>query len=136
LSEFEFHILFVEYINVAHSLFALILSVLSGFLVSSYLVAHKLDGTMVRVVVGVFTVAMLIMTAQLLFVWMDTAAIAREIHAFPADWHFVSKTGDTALVLSGIVYCGSSMLGYIAALVFFFSQRKRGERDLYERTTI
>ena len=43
MTEFNFHILFIEYVSNAHGVFMNIVSLLSGFLVVSYLVAHKLN---------------------------------------------------------------------------------------------
>lgn len=136
MSEYEFHTLFIEYMSLSMILLMNLVTVLSGFLIASYLVAHKLDRTMVRIVVGVFTGVMLMMIGQMFLTWMDAAAIAQEIQTFPSDWHFVSKTGATGPMISGIVLCSASLAGYVAALAFFSNQRKRHENDPPEPSSI
>lgn len=125
MSEFEFHSLFVDYVNIAHTLLMNLVTLLSGFLIVSYLVAHKLNRTMARIVVALFTGAMLMMSVSMFFSWLDAAGIARQIIAFPSDWHFANRSGAIAPVLTGIVYLCASIAGYVAALAFFASQRKQ-----------
>jgi hypothetical protein len=129
MSEADFHLLFIEYISHAHDMFMNIVSLLSGFLVASYLVAHRLNAVMTRVVIGIFTGAMLMLTTNLLFTWIDASGVADEIQKFDADWHIVGKIGSSAPLLFGIAYCVASILGYFAALVFFLNQRGAGGSD-------
>ena len=129
MTEFNFHILFIEYVANAHNVFMNIVSLLSGFLVVGYLVAHKLNALLSRVVVSIFSGATILLIVNLFFSWMDISAIASKIQKFGGDWHLANKSGGNVPLLMGIIFSTASVLGYVGALIFFFNQKKLGGKN-------
>jgi hypothetical protein len=118
MAESDFYILFIEYVNHAHDVFMGVVSLLSGFLVISYLVAHKLNALLSRVVIGIFSGAMFMLIINMLLTWLDISSIADEIRKFDSNWHAANRTGGIAPLIIGITFCVASLLGYAAAIFF------------------
>ena len=112
------------------SLFTNYMTLLFAFIVTSFLVAHKLDRAMAVVVIVLFTALASSQLMEMLLVNMDVDALSEQLRARVAAgseataWHGLTHArwqGDFITIMQ----LTSAVGGYFAALFFFFHQRRR-----------
>ena len=103
-------------------------SLLSGFLVMSYLVAHKLTSSLVSIIVALFTAVCAVLIINLQFLRNDFSSLNTYILEQMASGNLdLPWFGNNPSWASGIVTALLSIAtvgGYFGCLVFFFVQRR------------
>jgi hypothetical protein len=129
MTEFEMAYLHVELVNSMGMLFTGYFTVFTGFLVASYLVAHKLTRTMTIIGVGMFVfldVGAIMLNYRTI---SSLAGLSLKMHGMAQTsdmltWHSTATTPEwtfDALPLVGVALYSISM---IAAVYFFFHCRR------------
>jgi hypothetical protein len=130
MTEFEALDLSNQFISETNQLQFGYFSILSAFLVMSYLVAHKLSHVLIVIVLSLFSVFMLNFIAQIyannaaldsLFIYI---AEQKELGNYDLEWWSVDS-GFVTPVMYTIIQTLSTFGGYVGAITFFFYQRHR-----------
>ncbi|GEM_PF-389073 len=128
MTDAEALVAFTDIVDTFHSLMGNYLTVLFAFLVTSYLAADKLDRAMAVVVLALFSI---VAAAQILEIWMVRSditglggAIAARVAAGESEfsWHGPAAFGWAKAL--NVLTMASVIGGYVAAIVFFFHERK------------
>jgi mannose/fructose/N-acetylgalactosamine-specific phosphotransferase system component IID len=136
MTEFEALDLANQYINETNQLQFGYFSILSAFLVMSYLVADKLNYVLIVIVLALFSVFILNFIAQIygLNAVLDSLLIyiseQKEAGSYDLEW-WGDSGGLVTPVMYTIIQSLSTFGGYVGAIAFFFYHR---HRKLSERT--
>jgi hypothetical protein len=129
MSDFEMVMVFNETMSFLLSGFTTYLSIIFAFLVASTFLASHLTRTMAAIAVGLFSLASAFFIAQAFAVATNVGLVVDQIRLMVAQ-------GRSSLGWLGFVPSGASMgtimrlaawlmtLAFVAALVFFFHQRR------------
>ena len=116
-------------------------ALLFAFLIAAYLIADKLESSMVFIVVGLFTLVVLQQTGPIIGTGYDFAAIAGQIATRAADdptglgWHGTATPfGATAVAVTRFTAGAVMFVSYIGGVFFFFHQRRVGRKQSPEVT--
>ena len=108
-------------------------ALLFAFLIAAYLIADKLESSMVFIVLGLFTLVVLQQAGPVLGTGHDFAAIAGQIAARAAEepsgvgWHGAATPwGLTAVSITRFSAGAVLFVSYIGGVIFFFHQRHVG----------
>ncbi len=129
LNEAELIETFQSYVSLLDSQILGFISLLSGFIVLSYLVADKLTSTLIGILIALYTVASGIFIARMAFLRRDFAALHAHIldlqasGAIDVPW-FGSNPHWASEVISYLIW-GVTFGGYLGSVLFFFVQRNR-----------
>ncbi len=139
MNETELVAAFQGYLSLTNQLFFGYISLLSGFLVMSYLVADKISSLLEWIAVALFSVvsALLMLgiflsqnNAEHLLTFMQAQARGSEFNgAWPG--HNPQWAGDVMFALYIIAAFG----GYLASIVYFFHKRQHGKNMEADRGT-
>ena len=133
MSDYEVLDLFYVIIEALQASVMNYVAVLFAFLIASYLIADKLESSMVFVVVGLFTVVVFQQASPIIGFGNDMAGIGNLIGMRAAvdsstlSWHGAAQPWGSAAIYT-LQYAAIAVLfcSYIGALVFFFHQRHVG----------
>jgi hypothetical protein len=135
MSDYELVSFFVANVEGLQTSMMNYVAVLFAFLIAAYLIADKLESSMVAVAIGLFTLVTLQQASPIIGFGHDAAALAVQIATRAAEdpssvgWHGAAtplgSTGTPILRFSTIVVL---VLSYIGALIFFFHQRHLGSK--------
>ncbi len=134
MTDYELITFFYEGVNSLQVAFMNYVAVLFAFLIAAYLVAARLESSMVFIIVGLFTLVILQQSVTLVGFGYDVAALLSQIAARASEdptgvgWHggatpLAGAVGAPVLRFSGAVIM---IFSYIGGLVFFFHQRHVG----------
>ena len=133
MTDYELVYIFTENLNSLQSAFMNYVGVLFAFLIAAYLVAAKLESSMVLIVVGLFTLIAFQQVAPVFGYGSTVGELGSQIAARAIEdpsslsWHGTAKPwGATALFITEFSETVVLVLSYIAGLVFFFHQRRVG----------
>ena len=140
MTDYELIYFFVEYVDGLQAAFMNYVAVLFAFLIAGYLVAAKLKSSMVSIVVGLFTLVVLLQAAVIIGHGYDTSALIGQITeraANPAsgiDWHGAANpaAGVAGAAVLRFIPAVVVILSYIGGLIFFFHQRHVGRAQKTE----
>ncbi len=132
MSEAELFTAFHAALGAAHSVLFGHISLMSGFLVMSYLAADKLSTVLAAIVIALFSAASFLMIARVFLNRNDAEAIAaymleqKQSGSLELSWFGVnpSWTVGATTFLEITVVVG----GYLGCIVFFFYQRGTSNR--------
>ena len=128
MSEAEVITAFQGYLAQIYTVIFGYVSLLSGFLVMSYLVAHKLTNSMVGIIFALFTAVCVVLIINLQFLRTDFSSLQAYIleqmasGSLDLPWYGNNPAwaGDILTALLLIATVG----GYVGSLAFFFVQRR------------
>lgn len=128
MSEAELFSAFHASLNAANTVLYVYLSLISGFLLLSYLVADKLNGLLASIVVSLFSATAGLLIFRMVLNRNDAHAIMnymfeqKALGKFDLQWLGVNPawTGDITVFLELAVTIG----GFLGCIVYFFYQRK------------
>jgi hypothetical protein len=132
MTEYEYADLFNEYMNLIFTVFMGHASLVFAFLIAGYLVAHKLRPLLAYIAIMLFTIAIGLPTfVQNRFggAMMGLAAEIRQASESSASllaWHSITYEPEQYIVWAMYSITFVMVMSYVAALVFFFYQRKHG----------
>ena len=104
------------------------ISLLSGFLFMSYLVAEKLNTLLTSIVIALFSVSCALLVFRLYFTRSDATALVaymndqKQSGNLEFDWWGSVPVWATPII--GFLEVAVTIGGYIGCIVFFFYQRK------------
>ena len=132
MSEAELYTAFHASLSAAHSVLFGYISLMSGFLIMSYLAADKLSTVLATIVIALFSGASCLMTFRIFLNRNDAQAIAsymleqKQSGSLELSWYGSnpSWTVGTSTFLEIAVVLG----GFLGCLVFFFYQRRSPNR--------
>jgi hypothetical protein len=130
MSEFEMATLFLDFYNHVLSYFELFIATLSAVLIVGYLAGPKLTGTMVAIIIGLFTMITMVCMWHTMGAYSDGTSLAVEIgriQKMPGSslhWMFNGNPPDNFIYFSPILAI-VMVLAYLGAVVFFFHSRKQ-----------
>jgi hypothetical protein len=129
MSDFEMVMLFNETMNFLLYGFTTFLSIIFAFLVASMLLAGKLTRTLAGIAVGLFSLASVLFISQAFAVATNVGLIAEQIKISVAEdrsslgWvSFGQLDAPMGTIMRFVAVL--MMLAFVAALVFFFHQRR------------
>ena len=104
-------------------------TILTTFLIASYIAAHRLTRSMTGVVVGLFLFACVGSCVNILRQTQTIIGLGNEMRAFALagkglGWHAVTKVPEWALQMNGLPGVAMSVLATVAAVYFFFHCRR------------
>jgi hypothetical protein len=129
MSEFEMAYLHTELFNAVQLTLTVYVSVLSGFLVLSYLAAHRLTRTMTAISLFVYAG----FSATVVFganrVLVSYAGLSREMHTFAGAgkglaWHSTATLVPWLPEALPFAFLAAGILASIGSIVFFFHCRR------------
>ena len=130
MTDYEMISTFTEFWNLVWVIFAAYVSITFAFLVVGYLISKKLASRMVGLVVGLYTlVALWCMVGINRFV-TNAINLANEIKRVveagdsSLNWSVIVNQPDLVPTIVPILVMTVVVAGYVAAVVFFFHQRK------------
>ncbi len=133
MTDYELVYFFIEYLNALQTAVMNYVAVLFAFLIAAYLIAGKVQSSMVPIIVGLFTLVALNQLSLVIGNGYDWAAVGFQITARAAEgtsnvgWHGVATPwGPHAVSITRFGAAAVLILSYIGALTFFFHQRKVG----------
>ena len=130
MTEFEALELAAQYISETNQLQLGYFSILSAFLVMSYLVAHRLNYVLIFIVLSLFSIFILNFIAQIYAIntILDSLLLyiseQKELGNYDLEWWSVEDSF-IAPVMFTIIQSLSTFGGFIGAMVFFFYHRHR-----------
>jgi len=130
MTDFEMVYMFSDYMNLIFTVFMGHVSIVFAFLIAGFLVAGRLEKSMVSVVVILFTIAVSISTFIQNRFGGAMIGVAGEMRKAvqrgesTLSWH--SVTYEPEVFLSGFMLILSILmiLSYLGALIFFFHRRR------------
>lgn len=140
MNEADLMVTFQGYLSLTNQLFFGYVSLLSGFLVMSYLVADKISSFLASISVALFSIvsALLLLgvflsrnNAEHLIAFMRTQAQRGELNL---DW--LGYNPSWAADVMSILYIIATFGGYLASVAYFFYKRKHGNMESLHRPAI
>ena len=133
MTEAELMTLFHEYLASIHTLLFGFISLMSGFLIMSYLVARQLPSFLAAIVLTLFSAFSLTLTFKIYLTRTDFASLVSYIFERQAEgtldlpWYGLAPKWAPTL----IAYLEVSVLfvGFIGCIAFFIYQRKTSEEQ-------
>lgn len=135
MTDYELAALFIEYFAAIQSSLINFVSVVIAFIVAGYLIASKLQSSMVFILVTIFSAFCIDSILQILFINMDLQSVqglmADRIATGQSDLIFHSGArgvwANNAWVF-GAIRMVATLGAYVGAVAFFFYQRRIGQR--------
>ena len=141
MTDFELLYSLNVWVSATFSVFSVYITIVTTFIVASYLVAHKLGRPMAGIMIAIFTLAFLtclqMETDVAVFIPPLSAQMMQRAHAASSAFAFMADKagppiapriwqtlGIPLMKLAPVTYS----LAYIGALAFFFYQRKVGKQ--------
>ena len=130
MNEAELVAAFQGYIGLTNQLFFGYVSLLSGYLAMSYLVADKISTFLASISVGLFSIVSVLLlfgmflssnNAEHLMVFMRVSAVTDKLDL---DW--LGYNPPWATDLMSVLYILATVGGYLASIVYFFYKRRHG----------
>ena len=122
--------LFRAYLEVSNQLVFGYVSILSGFLIMSYLAAHKLNNWLMALVLVLFTTVCAIIILQLNFTRDDMGRLYAYLLTLDgADTAWFGKNPAWAPGVLTSLLNFVTFGGYAGCVAYFFYQRNRGDSD-------
>ncbi len=133
MTDYELITAFNEYNTLMQTSFTNYVAVLFAFLIAAYLIADKLESSMVPSIVALFTLVALNQLSNVIGGGHDWAAVGMQIAARATEqtsslgWHGAA-TPWGRLTISILQFSAAVILtaSHIGALIFFFHQRRLG----------
>lgn len=123
--------LFLDFYNHALSDFELFIATLSAVLIVGYIAGPKLTGTMVAIIIGLFTMVTVVCMWHTIGAYTDGTNLALEIGRIQnapgsgLHWMFNGNPPDNFVYFAPTL-TAIMVLAYIGAVVFFFHARRQG----------
>ena len=129
MTEFEMAYLFNDMHIALLAQMSLSVSALSGFLVASYVAAHRLTNTMAAMSVGLYSWFSFVFAVLGFRTAASYSGIMGQMRAFKdagkgLDWHFATKTPEWTLDFIPFGGVMIAVVVYAASLFFFFHCRR------------
>ena len=133
MSEAELVNAFQGYIALTNEIFFGYISLISGFLVMSYLAAEKISAFLASIAVSLFTVVCTVLIFGIFLNRNDAeelmAHMLKESKLGNLDLVWLGSNPDWAATIVTIFYIVATIGGYLACTAYFFYRRK-SERDV------
>lgn len=130
MTEFEMAYLLTDMQSAMANEFAILFSLLFGFLGASYVAAHRLSRMMLSVAIPSYTLLYFLVGGLLKALSVSFFGLISQMHAFSASgkgllWH-ASATAAPAFWIPVVPYVVPTilLLTYVGSLVFFFQCRR------------
>ena len=129
MTDFELLMAFNEMAINGQEVYMNFVSIVFGFIVAGYLVADKLSGKMVILMVTLFTFVTLQEAMNTTLFLLDQVGLIPEMQTRDAlQFHGANNVGDIFAPLFIAIKIGTLILAYIGSIVFFFHQRRAGKK--------
>lgn len=130
MSEYEQTSLFFQIVGVGNGTMANYMTLLFGWLVTSYLAAHRLDRVMMWIAVTLYSMFALGFCNEIYQVYSDFARLGLQLADIGQSpnsdlgWFGPVATSPDALNLIPEFIRGMTLLAYVGSIVFFFRARR------------
>ena len=125
MTDYEILSLFGEFATNTQDTFINYVSILSAFIIASYLVANKLTNRMAVVLIGLFSMVAIQQGTALLLHWNDQLGLLAEIRGRDElGWHGANRAPAWFGLVFYATYFVTVFGGYIGSLIFFFERRR------------
>lgn len=134
MTDYELLDIFIQNANSLQTCFMNYVTVLFAFLIAAYLIADKLESSMVFIILGLFTLVFFQQGFNVLGFGHDVSALAGQIAVRAQEdtsvlrWHGAATSVLGSVAIPILRHSGEVVfiLSYIGGLVFFFHQRRLG----------
>ena len=130
MNEHEGVFLVLEYTNTSIQLVLAYTSIISAFLVMSYLSAEKLNGVLTACVLTLFSLVCFLLMIQMLHVRTDLVHLVGYLHEQQADGitdiPWFGKNSPLGSKVASILQMLVTIGGYLGCIGYFLYQRSRG----------
>jgi hypothetical protein len=129
MTEYELASLNLDTLMLLGASFATYFSLVSAFLVASYLAAHRLTRTMTAILIGLFVLWSLLTVATMSAQLSSLSGLAKKMRAFAGEgkgleWHRAANLPDAMIDWPRFMIVAILALAAIAAVYFFFHCRR------------
>ena len=130
MNEAELIAAFQGYIDLTNQIFFGYVSLLSGFLVMSYLVADKISSFLAAIAVALFSVVSALLMFGIFLNRNDAEALMAlllsKAQAGELDLYWLGSNPPWAANVMTVLYILATIGGYLASLAYFFYKRRLG----------
>lgn len=123
-----------QYISETNQLQFGYFSILSAFLVMSYLISHKLNYVLITIILVLFTAFVLNFVFQIYALNLEldnlVAYISEQKNIGNYDIPWSSSEGSVTPIMLTIIQTTSTLGGYLGCIAFFFFQRHQKQKEL------